>query len=258
MNMLRKVKLFTNMVRTDFRLVFFQHHRMIAQGKRMKESLVLKGQISELEVQEDKQRQVITTTAKAAMELVNNNPDSMEVINPRYFEQSQVKYFATTKEDCLGRYTNLYSSPYPAKPPAKKEYSKLAEMLKADKSPEKIIIPLKQFEKTGWNETIHFEFDLVNKQRRWQGVGWNEFRRHAESFWFQFDYRLPEEMYFLKPQLMEILPENWRDAGEIPIARFKTEKIWGKQMLVETEPIFIDFSQAKSDKSKNNGGQKFV
>jgi len=249
-NLYGRIKLFTETARKNFYDIFFGMNDILAVVN--KHILITNGEISEINIEEDKSRQIIAVTAKAKMEIANKSEILITLVNPRYFEQAEIKYFAKTKENCWVRSGNLYSSSYAKSLFGNDCFSELVKTFEEGRKPENVIISLDPEEKFSWNEVIHFEFHTADTKRLWQGVSWKEFRGSGDSFWFRLDYRLPSGMFSLKPKLFEVFPDAWKTAGEIPIARYKIKDISGQKISLETAPIFIDFTQAKVKTSKDN------
>lgn len=233
--------------RKNFYDVFFGMNELLEVVN--KHILITNGEIYEIKI-ENRDRQTVAVKAESKMEITNNSEISITLINPKYFEQSEVKFFAVTKEDCSLRYGNIYSSPYPKNLSANKNFPELVKNLKENKTPENLLIRLEPKEKFIWDEEIYFEFHTADTKRIWQGVGWKEFRNKGDLFWLRFEYRLPEELSAWKLKLFEIFPDCWKDDGEIPMARYQIEDISGKKMSVETAPVLIDFTLAKAKETK--------
>lgn len=250
MNLYGKIKFFTKTIRKTFYDVFFRMDEILDVIN--KHILIADGEISEVFTVENKRKKTIFVTAKAKMEITNNSEISITVVNPKYFEQSEVKYFAVTKEDCKYRSRNLYSSPFAQTVLENKDFSELAGTINENAVPENILISLEPAEKYSWDEEIHFEFHTTDTKRLWQGVSWIEFRSSGDLFWFWFEYRLPDEMSPLMAKLIEILPEEWRDSGEFPIVRYQIKDVSGQKTSIETKPIFIDFNKAKVQELNDN------
>lgn len=204
--------------------------------------LVFEGEIFEREIKIDEENKVVKVSARAKMQAENKGKGTVELINPKYFSQSKTKHFATTKEDCRRR-SNLYSAFYSDDILFNDDLIKLESDLKSGKKLENFFIKLEQNEKYIWDEKIYFEFDLIKKTGRWQTVSWNEMLEKADSFWFQYEYRLPEKFESLKPKLFEIFDENWKKADKIPIARFFSKDINSELLMIDTRPIFIKLTE---------------
>jgi TusA-related sulfurtransferase len=223
-----------------------------------KHILIADGEIVEVLTTENKRKKTISVTAKAKMEITNNSEISVNLVNPKYFQQSEVKYFAVTKEDCKYRSRDLYSSPFAQTVPKNKNFSELVSSINKNAVPENILISLEPAKKYSWDEEIYFEFHTTDTKRVWQGVSWIEFRNSGDSFWFWFEYCLLDEMSSLKPKLNEILSDEWRDSGEFPIARYQIKDISGQKHSLETRPILIDFTKAKVQELNDNDEKQFA
>lgn len=204
--------------------------------------LAIEGEIIEREIEIDEKNKVVKVSAKAKMQAENRGKGTVELINPKYFMQSKNKSFATTKEDC-SRISRLHSADYSNDVFPYDELLKLETDLKEGKKPKDFFIKLQQNEKYFWDEIIYFEFELIKKKGRWQNVSWGEMLEKADSFWFQFEYRLPEKFESLKPKLFETFEENWKTAGEIPVARFFSKDIKSAKLMIDTKPIFIKLAE---------------
>lgn len=243
MNFFQKVKLFSQIVRSAFRNVFLS-------SSRIQDVLSLTGNISEIEILKDSERNVIKTIAKATMEITNQSDVTVNLINPKYFRQSNWKHFALTEEDAKVKLQYWCSSEASDEPIISDAFNEILGMLEERKSVENLTVTLLAGEKTVWEEKIVFEFDATEKKKRWEEINWNDFRKKSDAFWFNFSYYLPEEIYLIKPKLSEILPECWKCAGEMPMYCYKNESGEVKVFNIDTKPIFIDFTQAKTDESK--------
>ena len=250
MSLYDKIKFFTKTVRKRFYDVFFRMDEVLEVIN--KHILIADGEIVEVFTIENKRKKIISVTAKAKMEITNNSEISVTIVNPKYFQQSEVKYFAVTKEDREYRSRDVYSSPFARTIPKNKNFSKLVSSINENVVPENFLISLDPAEKHSWDEEIYFEFHTTDTKRGWQGVSWIEFRNSGNSFWFWFEYRLPEELFALKPKLNEILPVEWRDSGELPMVRYQIKDVSGQKNSIETKQIYIDFTKAKVQELNDN------
>ena len=243
MSLYDKIKHFRQFVRKNLYDVFFMVDEVLTVIN--KHILKANGEILEIIVEEDEIKKNVFVTAKAKLEIVNNSEIPVRILNPKYFEQSEVKYFAAIKKDSQWISENLYSSSYSKSLTGNKCNSGLGGTINENAIPENTIIPLNPEEKYSWNDDIYFEFHTTDTKRGWQGVSWKEFRSYGNLFRFRFEYRVLEEIASLKPELYEILPDDWQEEGEIPIARYKIKNVSGQKSSLEIEPIFIDFTHAK-------------
>ncbi len=250
MNLFGKIKLFREKARRHFYDVFFGLDEILTVVN--KHILQIGGEISEIKIEEDKSRRIVAVTAQAKMKIVNRSEVSITLINPKYLEQSDIKYFAPTKESCCGSRGNIYSLPCPKDFLENRFFSEFLKTFEENSSSENLMICLEPQEEFIWNEDIYFEFGSVNTKRIWQGLGWNQFRSAGDLLWFCFEYRLPPEIFSAKPKLLEIFPESWKTDAEIPIARYQIRDISGQKNVLETAPILIDFTQAIVQESKDN------
>lgn len=231
MKLFKKIKLFCEATVSAFYFIFLKQVEI-------KDFLIIEGEIVDRKIEIDEERQVVKVLADAKMQAVNNANGLVELINPKFFFQAKSKSFATTKEDC-SRISRLYSAIYSDDVLPNYDLTKLKPDLKAGKAPEDIFIKLEKSEKHFWKEKIYFEFDLTTEKGRWQGVTWNEMLEKEDAFWFQYEYRLSEQFQSLKSKLFEFFDENWKVAGEIPVARYFGKDIKSEMSTVNTRPIFI-------------------
>lgn len=226
------------MVASDFNFIFINK-------KIINDTLKLHSKILNLEIYNDVERTVFKTTANAEMEIVNQTDGKVTLLNPRFFSQSNTKNFALTEIDNKHQSPIWTSSSSSDEPIISEEFNKTIMLLAEQRPVENLILKLEPGEKTKWNEKIYFEFDATEKKKRWEEINWQEFRKKSDTFWLSFSYYLPEETYLLKPKLVEILPECWNCAGSIPLYCYKHQKTEMKVFTINTEPIFVDFNQAK-------------
>ena len=250
MNLYDKIKFFTKTVRKRFYDVFFRMDEVLEVIN--KHILIADGEIVEVFTVENKRKKMISVTVKAKMEITNNSEISITMVNPKYFQQSEVKYFSVTKEDREYRSRDVYSSPFARTIPKNKNFSELVSSINENVVPENFLISLDPAEKNSWDEEIHFEFHTTDTKRVWQGVSWIEFRNSSDSFWFWFEYCLPDEMPSLMPKLNEFLPVEWQDSGEFPIVRYRIKDVSGQKYSLETKQIYIDFTKAKVQELNDN------
>lgn len=226
------------MVAADFQFVF-------TKPKVFKDSLKLQGKISDLEIFNDVERNVFKTIANAEMEIINQSEGEITLLNPRFFSQSNMKYFALTEIDNKHQTQIWYSASSSDEPIISKAFNEALELLTEKKQIENLTIKLDAGNKTNWNEKIFFEFDATEKKKRWEEINWQEFRKKSDTFWLNFSYYLPEEVYMFKPKLIEIAPECWNCVGSLPLYCLTHQNNEMKFFTLQTEPIFIDFNQAK-------------
>lgn len=210
--------------------------------------LIISGEIYKIEIKTNEERQVQTILAEAQMNATNNSNGSVFFVNPKFYVQAKTKYFQTSKEYFFNK-TDLYSADYPHTILKNDNYEQLENDLNAGKAPENFILKLEPGEKYCWNDKIYFEFELTKKKRKWQGTTWDEFLSTASSFWFRFEFHLPVKLNSLKPKLIKNLDEIWKNDDEpFPIARFWTKDVTTKLMFINIQPIFIDLSQAETNR----------
>lgn len=231
------------MVAADFQFVF-------TKPKFFEDAIKLQGKISALEIFNDIERNVYKTTAAAEMEIINQTEGEITLLNPRFFSQSNAKHFALTEIDNKHQSPVWTSASSSDEPIISEAFNKTLELLAEKRLVENLTLKLDAGEKTIWNEKIFFEFDATEKKKRWEEINWQEFRKKSDAFWLNFSYYLPEEIYLLKPKLIEILPECWNCAGSIPLYCSKNQKNEMRFFTLKTEPIFIDFNQAKVIENK--------
>lgn len=231
------------MVISDFQFVF-------TKSKIFKDVVKLHGKIIDLEIYKDDERNIYKTTARAEMEIDNQTEGTVTLLDPRFFSQSNTKNFALTEIDNKHQSPMWCSASSSDEPVISEEFNKILGLLEEKMPLENITLKLNPGEKTKWNEKIYFEFDATEKKKRWEEINWQEFRKKSDTFWLSFSYYLPEEMYLLKPELIKISPECWNCAGSIPLYCYEKQKTEMKFFTINTEPIFIDFSQAKIVGSK--------
>ncbi len=239
MNFFKKVKLFSQIISADFKFVFMRPKISLDDG------VIINGNILELEIHRDLDRNVVITSATTEMEIINRGDGLVTMINPKYFNQSNSKDFSLTEHNSKYKSTVWCSSSSTVEPVINEAYSELIEALEDRRPIDKPTLTIQSTEKYKWNERIYFEFDNTPNKKRWEEISWSDLRKKSDQFWLSFTYRLPEEIYLLTPKLIEVLPECWKGTGQTPFYCCQVENGISSIYILETEPIFIDFKKAK-------------
>lgn len=243
MNFFRKVKLFSQMAAGDFRFVFFGPPRLAGPD------LEFRGKITGSKTARDPSRNAVKTVAAAEMSLVNPGPDTLVLLNPKYLSQPNAKDFALTEEDSRSKTHVWISAPTSDEPVIGNAFNELLGRLE-DRSPiEDLTVVLTPGERFEWRERVFFEFDTTPKKKRWEEIGWDEFRKKGDRFWLRFIYRVPEEMYLLKPKLIEACADCWKGLNEVPLYCLQGKNTNRKFFELETPPMLIDFDRAAGEDS---------
>lgn len=243
MKFIKKLKTFSKMVAADFEFVFLN-------AKVIKNFFKVKGKVLEFEIRRDTERNAVKIVAKAKMELFNDRDSPITIINPKYLNQSALKRFAITEQDCKAKNFQWNSSPSNDEPVVSRAFNELLEKLYDDQPIEDLILKIPPEDIVQYEERIVFEFDTSERKTRWDEIKWTEFRAKAHKFWFSFDYRLPEDIELLKPKLLEIAPEIFDGVRNTAIYIIHNNKLRQNYFNLETEPIFIDFREAAVDETK--------
>lgn len=243
MHLVKKIKLFSEMVAGDFRFVFLPI-------KPIRLGLQIEGTVTDFEIKNDVQRNVVKVIANAEMKIYNRNKETIILINPKYLKQSTEKNFAITEADCKAENYLFDSLPSSDEPIISKEFNDVLEKILNEKAIDDLVFEIAENESISFKERIFFEFDADKKKRRWEEVGWLNLRSKINEIWFRYSYHPAEEINLLKPKLIELFPEQFGHAGQTPIYAHKTKDIYFGYNSIKTEPILIDFRKAKIDETK--------
>lgn len=208
--------------------------------------LVLSGEVKEVEIVEYKDRDV-GIIASVSLKLLNTGTNTLILVNPTYYQHNLPLYSLSSQQN--RKEEGYRSASYPTSSSFPKEHKKLAENLDSKKPPKEYTIILKPNQSFIWDEDIYSVFNIGYQSMVDFSARWKELRENGDKFWFSYSYSLPWAINYLRPNILETLPKRWEKYGVFPISCSSEENCEKKDFKIKTEPIFIDFSQAKMKQS---------
>jgi hypothetical protein len=129
-------------------------------------------------------------------------------------------------------------------------YRALSEKLDARTPPDEYTRTLRPGE--SWKSTDEFviSFDAEKHTRNPERRTWKEMREFPRRLWLRIDYEIsPWNVEYFKPDLIRKLKKRWATFGNVLVEKKKESGF--NLFRAESEPMRIDFSQAKETASKS-------
>lgn len=216
---------------------------IFAQCKTENCGLVVRGKVFDLKVDRS-DKNYVKFFATIDAEFVNNGTENIILFKPEfedgYWLGGRSLSVTETGESIFGY--GLWQSVSGAE-----SYRKLAAKLDVKTPPKDLTVILKPNEK--W--TLRSEMDIFFGSKT-LGLGtktWEEMQKVPSKLWLSVSYEiLPWNVEYFKPKLIRKLQKRWKDYGNILIEK---EESSHNHFIISSEPMMIDFSQAKEKVVEN-------
>lgn len=226
---------------------------VFSQCKDVNCGLVVRGKVTDLEVERSEKRYV-KFFATINAEFINEGTENVILFKPEfsdgYWLGGRSLSVTETGESVFGY--GLWQSVSGAD-----SYRKLAEKLDIKTPPKDLTIILKPNEK--WNllsktdiffsakeETIIS--NSISKERSWK-----EMQEFPSKLWLSVSYEiLPWNVEYFKPNLIKKLQKRWKNYGNVLIDDEEEKESHNhfNHFIISSEPMLIDFSQAKEKQTE--------
>lgn len=228
-------------------LMFCFAFSVFAQCKDENCGLVVRGKVTNLEVDRS-DKNYVRFYATIDAEFINEGTENIILFKPEFEDGYWLggRSLSVTENG-----EDIFGYGYWQSVSGADSYRKLAENLDVKTPPKDFTIILKPNEK--WN--LQSKTDIVFSAEEEKSTypkrrSWKEMQEFSSKLWLTVAYEInPWNVEYFKPNLIRKLKKNWKGFGNILVENEKDGRF--NQFTIVSEPMLIDFSQAKEKVAEN-------